>query len=250
MIQVAPLLIAQITDTHLFADASQEFMGVSTTQSLQTVIKRLQEFPLDALLLTGDLSQDETPESYHRLASLLTALEIPIYWLPGNHDCLPVMAQVLNQPPFSPAKSFQVGNWHFLLLSTAAPGFVHGVLSPESLQWLDSQLQQIGDRPAIVALHHPPLPIHSEWMDRMLLHNPEEFLTIIDRYSSVKIVLSGHIHQAFNQQRCEVSYLGTPSTCVQFKPQLPNLVIDPISPGFRLLTLAADGTWETKVERV
>ncbi|HSF74262.1 MAG TPA: metallophosphoesterase, partial [Microcoleus sp.] len=142
------------------------------------------------------------------------------------------------------------GNWQFLLLSSVEAGCDGGRLSPESLHWLDSQLQQTGDRPVIIALHHHPLPIDCEIMDGMMLHNADEFLAIVDRYPQIKIVLCGHIHQEFHQQRGAVSYLGTPSTCLQLLPKSHPIVVDEIPPGFRLLELAIDGTWNTRVERV
>ncbi|MEG4235629.1 metallophosphoesterase [Microcoleus sp. Pol11C3] len=85
MTPVSPLLVAQITDTHLFAEIDREWQGLSTARTLQAVLDRLQQIqpPPDLLLLTGDLSQDETPESYQRLVSLIAPLGIPAYWLSG-----------------------------------------------------------------------------------------------------------------------------------------------------------------------
>ncbi|PSB08997.1 3',5'-cyclic-AMP phosphodiesterase [filamentous cyanobacterium Phorm 46] len=252
MTPVSPLLVAQITDTHLFAEFDRTWKGLSTAHTLQKVIERLQEIqpPPDLLLLTGDLSQDETPESYEILASLISPLNIPAYWIPGNHDNLSVMQQILDRPPIFPEKSWNLGNWQFLLLSSVKAGCDGGRLSPESFDWLDSQLQQTGDRAVIIALHHHPLPIGSKIMDGMMLHNADEFLAIVDRHPQIKIVLCGHIHQEFHQQRGSVSYLGTPSTCIQLLPKSHPIVLDTIGPGFRLLELAIDGTWNTRVERV
>ena len=137
-----------------------------------------------------------------------------------------------------------------MLLSSWVPGKVYGKLSGRSLEWLEQQLQIIGDKPTAIALHHPPCAIASDWMDRIKLQNPEEFFAIIDRYPQVKLVLFGHIHQAFEQERRGVRYLGSPSTCVQFKPKSVEFAIDSTQPGFRLLTLNSDGSFETKIERV
>ncbi len=252
MTTVSPLRVAQITDTHLFAQIDRQWKGISTARTLETVLDRLQQIkpPPDLLLLTGDLSQDETAESYELLASLISPLNIPAYWIPGNHDNIPVMQPILDKPPISPEKSFHLGNWQFLLLSSVEAGCDGGRLSPESLEWLDSQLQQTGDRFVTIALHHHPLAIDCEIMDSMMLHNADEFLAIVDRYPQIKIVLCGHIHQEFHQQRGGVSYLGTPSTCIQLLPKTSPIVLDTIGPGFRLLELAIDGTWDTKIERV
>ncbi len=249
---VSSLLVAQITDTHLFAEVESKVFGVTTHNSLQTVIEKLsalQPQP-DILLLTGDLSQDETSQSYEFLASFIAPLNISAYWLPGNHDNLPIMEQVLQQPPINATKSFQTGGWNFLLLSSLVPGCVYGEISKQSLDWLKLQLEQITNLPTLVALHHPPCLIDSEWMDNINLRNYEEFLAVVDRYPQVKLVLFGHIHQEFDTQRQGVRYLGSPSTCVQFQPKSKEFTIDKqVQPGFRLINLFVDGTYNTEIVR-
>lgn len=252
MISQSSLLVAQITDTHLFAESNQGTMyGVQTNKSFLTVLDKLGQLKPqpDLLLLTGDISQDETPESYQHLASLLSPLNIPTYWVAGNHDRLPIMEQVLNSAPISPAKSWEMGGWHFFLLNTNVPGCVYGQVSPESLTWLESQLKMLGNQPVLIALHHPPVKINSEWMDKISLHDSEPLLKIINHYPQIKIVISGHVHQEFETKINGVCYLTTPSTCIQFEPQNPEFSIDKKLPGLRLLTLYPDGNFTTKIER-
>ncbi len=159
------------------------------------------------------------------------------------------MEQVLNYSPISTEKSFEMGGWHFLLLNTNVPGCVYGKLFPESLEWLESQLKNIQNKPVLIALHHPPVKINSEWMDKIILHDPQPLLNIINHYPQIKIVLSGHVHQEFDTEINSVRYLATPSTCVQFKPENPEPIVDKNSPGLRLLTLYPDGNYTTKIER-
>jgi 3',5'-cyclic-AMP phosphodiesterase len=247
-----PLLIAQLTDTHLFADGSQEMLGCRTNQSFQAVIadiSQLQPQP-DVLLLTGDLSQDETLESYAYLRSLIEPLQIPTYWIPGNHDQgLADMEQVLNSPLISPDKQFQKGEWNFILLNTMMIDKVQGRLSIAELTRLEQQLQ-LHQQPTIAVLHHPPLPVGADCMDQIRLENSDELFEIIDRFPHVKLVLFGHIHHAFEQLRRSVRYVGTPSTCVQLEPLSDVFTIDDRPPGFRLLRLYPDGQYETEVRRV
>lgn len=246
------LLIAQVTDTHLFADVDRQLIGVPTAESLTAVVEKLQKLlpQPDLLLLTGDLSQDGTPKAYDRLQSLLSPLNLPVYWLPGNHDNLEVMEQSLTHPLFLPDKSFQSGGWQFVLLSSLVPGRVYGELAPSTLTWLDYQLQNAPDRPTIVSLHHPPFQVHSDWLDTSILQNPADLFTVLDRHPQVKLVLFGHIHQEFVHERRGVYYLGTPSTSIQFAPESRDFSLDQEKPGFRLLKLYSDGTWETQVKRV
>jgi Icc protein len=252
MTQTSPLLIAQLSDTHLFADEQQTLVGLPTARSLQAVLEQLQTLQPqpDLLLLTGDLSQDETKASYQQLHTLIAPLNIPTYWLPGNHDQIEIMQQVLDTPPLSTQKSFQQGGWNFILLNSAVPGCVYGQLSAEDLAGLEQQLQTLGDRPTLLALHHPPLPIASDWMDDINLHNAAALFAVLERHPQVKLVLFGHIHQEFDQLYQGVRYLGAPSTCVQFKPKSRSFAVDELKPGFRLLTLYADGTFTTDVKRV
>lgn len=248
----SPLLVAQITDTHLFADESQELLGLPTVKSFNAVLDCLQGLQPqpDLLLLTGDLSQDETMESYYRLYQSLLPLEIPAYWLPGNHDVPSVMEQVLNAAPITAEKTFQRGGWNFVLLNSALPDRVDGKLSAISLNWLEQQLQANLQSPTLLALHHPPFPIGSDWMDRINLQNSADLFAVLDRYPQVKLVLFGHIHQEFDDWRHSVRYLAAPSTCVQFKPKSANFALDQLKPGFRLLYLYSDGSYHTQVQRV
>lgn len=249
----SPLLVAQITDTHLLAAGEGELLGVPTAESFAAILGRLQALKRqpDLLLLTGDLSQDETPTSYERLAAGIAPLGIPAYWLPGNHDRPELMEKILCTPPISPAKSLQAGGWQLLLLDSSVPGQVHGCLSERSLQWLDEQLQACGDRPVLVSLHHPPFEIDSAWIDRSRLQNPEDLFAVLDRYDCVRAVVFGHIHQDFSCERRGVRYLASPSTCIQFQPRCRQFRLDTsCTPGFRLLYLEASGRFETHVERV
>ncbi len=250
MSQFSPLQVVQISDTHLFADPHGELVGITTADSLKVVlqeIRHLQPQP-DLLLLTGDLSQDESLQSYERLRDLIGPLAIPTYWIPGNHDRPIRMEQVLSHAPFSADKVFQKGGWNFILLSSMLTGRVYGEISSESLHWLEQQLQQC-DRPTLLALHHPPCPIESAWMDKIGLRNPDRLFDLVDRYPQVKLITFGHIHQAFETKRNQMTILGCPSTCVQFKPQEADFTIDQIRPGFRRLQLYPNGQFSTSVMR-
>jgi Icc protein len=251
MVESPPLTVAQITDTHLFADTSQTLMGCQTARSLQRVLQQLAaENPKpDLLLLTGDLSQDETIASYEQLRTQVAALNLPTYWLPGNHDRLALMKQALSTSPLSAQKTIQTGGWHFILLNSAVSGQVSGELSPETFAWLEHQLER-SERPTVVALHHHPLQIGSAWMDKIGLHNAVELQSMLDRYPQVKLVLFGHIHQEFMQTLKGITYLGAPSTGIQFEPLQVQLTIGSQNPGFRILTLYPNGNYSTVVKRV
>jgi 3',5'-cyclic-AMP phosphodiesterase len=72
-------------------------------------------------------------------------------------------------------------------------------------------------------------------------------LAVIDRHPSVRAVLGGHVHQAFEGRHGDVRVLATPSTCAQFTPRTERCVMDLRPPGYRWLELWPDGTLRTEV---
>jgi Icc protein len=115
---------------------------------------------------------------------------------------------------------------------------------------LDDALSRNATVPALVALHHHPVPIGSAWMDAMGLRNAEDFWRIIDRHAQVRAVIWGHVHQNFDSFRHGVRLLATPSTCVQFAPRSADFALDRRAPAFRSLLLSDDGGVATEVCRV
>jgi 3',5'-cyclic-AMP phosphodiesterase len=178
----------------------------------------------------------------------LRPLEIPLHWLPGNHDDLTAMRAALTAPLCSDSQSFAVGRWQFLLLNSQVRGKVYGELSSEALDWLEQELQSVA-YPTLIALHHPPFAIESSWLDKSGLRNAEALFAILDRHPQVKLVVCGHIHQEFSCQRHGITYLSCPSTGVQFQPKSSAFALDQRFPGFRKFTLYPDGTFATEVIR-
>ena len=239
--------IIQLTDTHLFASPDGNLRGLNTANSLARVVDLAKTLAPDLVLVTGDLSQDETPASYDRLQRLLEPLEVPIYYLLGNHDNPEAMRQVWNTVDASQPQVIRHDDWQLLLLNSRVPGQVQGRLSADSLDWLEAQLQHCAN-PALIALHHPPIAPDDHW-EPIVLDNANALYQVIDRHPQVRLVLSGHIHQPLHYQRGAVAFLTAPSTCLQY--HLPKQsALDDHHPGLRLVELYPDGNWLTRVTRV
>ena len=245
--------VLQLTDTHLFAKVQETLLGLPTQACLQRIIDRILSQPSlpDFIVLTGDLSQDGHEESYAHLSALLEPLGLPIYWIPGNHDCVETMIRALRSPIFEPDKRFDHQGWQFILLNSQIPGEVPGRLSQDVLDALTHQLETGLKQPTMLALHHPPITLQSAWLDSSALENPDELFAVLDRFSHVKLVLFGHIHQEISFVRQGVTYLSCPSTCIQFDRHSDTFALDiDHNPGFRELELFSDGTWTSQVHRV
>lgn len=245
-----PVRLLQVTDPHLFGDPEREIYDVRTAESLRRVLAEALgggAAPPEAILVTGDIGDDESEQAYLNFRAMLQGLAVPVLCLPGNHDAPTLMAQLLEHGGFQYCGRADLGAWGVVMLDTHLPGDPAGYLAAAELARLEADLQAFADRHVLVCLHHPPVPIGSAWLDGLGLRNHREFLAVIERHPRVRAVLAGHVHQAFDQQRGRVRFLTTPSTCAQFTPQTANCVMDMRPPGYRWLTLLPDGGIETEV---
>ena len=247
----ASVLLVQLTDSHLFANADGKLLGMNTHDSLQRVIERiLDEQPqVDLILASGDLSQDGSLQSYQRFRQLHEQIPAPARWFAGNHDELPaIQAACAGSDLLQPVTD--LGNWRIILLDTSIPGAVPGHLSAAQLALLSTALSDAGERHVLVTFHHHPVSIGCRWMEPIGLRNPDALFAVLDGFPQVRALLWGHIHQEFDQLRNGVRLLASPSTCVQFAPGSEEFQVDQEAPGYRWLRLYADGRLETAVSRV
>ncbi|MBL1141002.1 MAG: 3',5'-cyclic-AMP phosphodiesterase [Proteobacteria bacterium] len=241
--------IIQITDTHIIDDGAPSFNDFDTTASLHQVVEKIREDEHDAdcVLLTGDLVHDATKSSYQKLADLLSSLTTPLLSLPGNHDLPELMDYVMGANGYDTGKIFKMEPWLIILLDSCVIGEHSGDLADSELDFLRSTLESNRTSYCLIALHHHPVSVHSSWMDSMILKNAEDFLNIIDEFEHVRGIIWGHIHQEFKTMRNKVCLLGSPSTCLQFKPKSDIFAVDKKPPAYRKLELLEDGTLKTEV---
>ena len=108
--------------------------------------------------------------------------------------------------------------------------------------------QHTDDRPTLLVLHHPPVsPSTHEWFR---LDGGDELAVLLARRPHVAAVLSGHLHQPFEDEVHGVRVLGCPSTWVGIRHEGDAFVVGGDDrTGARLLELADDGTWRTELLR-
>jgi Icc protein len=244
--------VLQFTDSHLYGDPAGTLAGLNTLDALDRVLADAADRVrvADCVLATGDLVHDATGAGYGLMVDRFGALGLPVHCLPGNHDEPAAMERHLNRGLVSTPKGVRYGPWLLALLDSTIPGEVGGALSDGELRALQSLLDAHPTSEVLVSLHHHPVRIGSEWMDRMGLANPDALFEILDGHAGVRGVLWGHIHQAFEAERSGVRLMGSPSTCIQFLPNEDRFAIDPLAPGYRWLDLHPDGRIVSGVERI
>jgi len=239
--------IAQITDCHLPADPKQAYRGIDPYKNLKTLLQKVKRLKPDLVLATGDLSEDGSRASYLALRKLFSQIGVPVLALPGNHDDAALLAQLFPGSPVDTVSVTDHGGWQIIRLNSCLPGKPYGRISEGSVCALENILKQDAGRPRLLAVHHQPLVIGSPWIDKYRLFEPEALLQIVDRYTDIKAVVWGHIHQVFKTDRNGTAMLGSPSSAINGLPGAEKFAPDLCGPACRWLELKMDGAVRTEI---
>lgn len=251
-----PIRLIQFTDLHLHADPARRVYGLDTAACFRAVLdhaRASRHWPPDALLLTGDLAQDD-PQAYPVLRDLLqpalAGMDIPALCLAGNHDAVGDLETELSAPPFISHGSLRRGDWRILLLNSVVAGQTGGRLGTDTLDRLRETLARETAH-VLLCVHHQPVPVGNTWLDAIGLEDGAQLRQLLDDLPQTGGVVFGHVHQAHDSRQGGIRYLGTPSTFRQFLPGSDTFALDETAPpAWRWLQLEADGTITTGVESV
>ena len=251
--------LIQVTDCHLTAPLGTLFRGrdpaVFLSRCLNQAAARHPE--VKALLLTGDLVHD-APTAYPHLAQLVqnasTAFAqpaLPVLAIAGNHDVPAELASTLSTTPGVLAEPvLTLGNWCVIGVNTQRVGSTEGYIDAAELNHLSQRLAATSAAHILLALHHPPIVIGSAWMDEIRLQNTPALSACIRGYP-IRGMVFGHIHQAFAAVVDNVTYLGTPSSVLQFKAGAPEFALDTeLGGAYRVIHLTDTGQIHSQVEWV
>ncbi|WP_416305536.1 metallophosphoesterase family protein [Neptunicella sp. SCSIO 80796] len=246
----SPLLLAQISDCHLYADKDKAgYADIVPYDTLQQVLRLLAEHRPDALLISGDLSGDHSRQSYLHLRHLLQTEinSLPVHMIAGNHDDRALMQATFEEQQLLDLAPATYGGWQLHGLNSQAKGTL-GYVSQQQLEQLTDRVNRHADLHHIVAVHHHPIAVDG-WMDKHQWTNRQIFLKHIDTLPEVKAVLYGHIHRDVHHRRQECQYWACPSTCWQWGDGA-EFGLSTQQPGFRLLRCFDNGEIASQVYRL
>lgn len=156
----------------------------------------------DAVVVTGDVADTGDPREYEVAKELLSALPMPVYVMPGNHDSAETMRTAFADWPGvgdAPADHFSytadIGPLRLVVLDTSVQGKPYGELGAGQLTWLDARLAEAGDRPTVIAMHHPPIRTGLAHMDTYDLRDGAALAEIVGSHGNVERILTGHVHR-------------------------------------------------------
>ncbi|MFG1421362.1 phosphodiesterase [Roseixanthobacter liquoris] len=213
------MLIAQITDTHIRTPGALAYGVVDTAAFLERAVAHLMTLAPrpDVVLVTGDLTDFDQPEEYARFRALTAAVPIPLLPIPGNHDSTSGVATAFPEI----AARAQAGKLNYVeeafpvrlvMLDSSVSGASHGELGAATLAWLDATLATAPDRPALIALHHPPFLTGINHMDVQNLRDADALEQVVSRHAQVLAVVCGHVHRTVFTRFAGVTASICPST--------------------------------------
>lgn len=252
-----PVLLAQLSDLHLGA----RWEGVDPQPRLEAVIEAVRTLPnpVDAVVVSGDLTADGGEEDSLLARRLLDRLEVPVHVLPGNHDLRQSLRRAFELPGEGDEPVdyvVDVGELRLVVLDSIVPGQDPGAFDPGQLRWLDRELGREPERPALLAMHHPPLATGlPEWDAINLAVAEREALgAVVARHPQLRAIVGGHLHRTAAAALAGCPVLSAPSTYLQMLPDFDpadfeddDAVVWTDPPGFALHVLL-DGELSSQVE--
>ncbi len=230
--------LVQVSDCHLSEDPTTPYRGHNADANLDRLSAAVAAFSPDALVLTGDLSEDGSPESYRRLAGWAVSFGVPVWWLPGNHDEPERMKPVFDAAGFEAGPRCSAGCWTVVLLDSRWPDDPGGELDADRLRPLDDLP---ADSPVAVFVHHQPVPVGAVWIDRVGLRAPERLWERLAREPRPRLVAFGHVHQRFRRRVDAIEVLAAPSTAANSLPGTERFTAGETTPMARWFVLGQRG---------
>ncbi len=216
--------ILQITDTHIVSDGSLVSNRLETFGALSRLIDRITSIrpqigTIDAVVVSGDLSDDGTVESYERFKILLKSLDLPLLVIPGNHDARENMRaafvdQFTHNGPLNWVN--QVGDLTVIGLDTLVEGTGKGTLTAQTLDYLKTTLAEAHNTPILLAMHHPPFQSGIKFMDDIGLTNRTAFRDVVAAHTGPLRIICGHIHSMMVTDVGGHIAVSAPSPCSTF----------------------------------
>lgn len=207
--------IIHITDFHLRDPGGSE-NAAQHASFLAACLGTLAEKYADTAycVVTGDLADDGDPAAYQWLRNQLVGLPFPTVQLLGNHDDRDAFLrefgdQGRDQNGFVQSE-VNTTEAKLIFLDTLKSGSDAGTLCDVRLNWLKARLQDSGDQPVLLFMHHPPCRIGDPIMDPIMLDNAGAFEKVLQKAGNVRHIFFGHVHRSIF-----VNWKGLPATSLK-----------------------------------
>ena len=183
-----------------------------------------------AIIATGDLVDRGEPEEYVELKGVLKDSEIPIYFGVGNHDARAPFLELFEGPRARTDENgfiqyaVDFGDARMVVIDTLEEGQNDGGFCERRAAWLARTLDEVPNKPTVVALHHPPIPSGIQWMDPP--PNAEwtqRLAEVVKTRDWVRVMISGHLHRGYLGMFAGRVVVAAPATSIQLTLDLTSV---------------------------
>ncbi|MCF2530738.1 metallophosphoesterase [Yinghuangia soli] len=211
--------VAHLSDPHLVTGPLAGEPAAGLHRALGRVLS-LRPRPA-CVVITGDLVDRGRPDGYPVLAELLRGYPLPVHLAAGNHDNHKALLDTFGGTRFlADGNATNYAAVHpgvtviVLDSSRSAPDPQSGSLDAGQLAWLDATLARHTDRPALVCLHHPPVPVGIPFLDGMRVapQDADALAATIARHPHTARILAGHVHRPITAAFAGTTVAIAPST--------------------------------------
>ncbi|MDR1827060.1 MAG: metallophosphoesterase [Methylobacteriaceae bacterium] len=199
------MLFAHISDFHVFAgEPGSPLVRRDFRPAFAKIIDDINAFDpaIEAVMFTGDLVDGGTAEDYSLVKDIMSALKMPYYSIPGNHDRRDTFRKAFeNDLPFEDDVFLHYetffGNTRILALDTVIDGSAAGALCPKRLDWIGEKLGTPHDGATLILMHHAPYISNLGFFDDIgLIEGRAAFADLVRGFKGPTLrILSGHIHR-------------------------------------------------------
>lgn len=232
--------LLHLTDTHLHRPGATTYHPeIDSARRLETVLAATvtEGGGIDAIVLTGDICDDGSVVGAQAVRDRLTAAYpgVPVLAVPGNHDLTASITEVFGDVPE------RLGGWRVVGAASNEPQRIAGSGLPvvEALSVIDPA----DDTPLLLLMHHPLRSRSThEWF---VLRDAAVLERRLAHQQGPVVVLTGHMHQAFEAIEGHVHHVTAPSTYYPIVHEGRDWQFAPDGTGALLIDLGAD-----RVERI
>ena len=239
--------IVHLTDLHVFADPDERLFGIPTRELLRDAVAHVERHAgrVDHLVVTGDHTHDELPETYQAVREILRPWLDRLWLVPGNHDDRARLRSAFADRIGGDGAerinfAFRVGDWLCLGLDTHVPGRVPGLVGEAQVEWIRAQMGEHEFKAAMLFAHHPPVLLGSPWLDPIGLEDRELLQDLLRQEPRIRLACSGHVHHESSHEVGGASVVTTPSTGLQFDPAGATTAFANDPPGYRVIEIEGD----------
>lgn len=229
-----------ITDTHL--------SSVENNNTFEKIIDYInlnnKKLNIDQIIVTGDISDDGSTESYQKFFREIKKLNLSYNILHGNHDNYIKMMEISSKNGVDIGFEFITRNgWVIVSLDTVVEGEDYGSVSKNELEKLIEKINKYKNYKIALFMHHHIFAVGTPIVDACKLVNSGELLQSING-SSIKFIGTGHAHTLFQRRENGILISVAPAVCSQWI----NGTISPAkisNSGFNIISLDDDTHIET-----